>query len=79
MTLRLASTGEPSPVLSQEGDRNSRPQGPDMAEVEREIVGLVDRSTNELRLAWRKFHHAGPPPGLSRTVRPRYPLIQLKT
>jgi hypothetical protein len=39
-----------------------------MAEVEREIAGLVDRSTNELRLAWRKFHHAGPPPGLSRDL-----------
>ncbi len=39
-----------------------------MAEVEREIAGLVDRSTNELRLAWHEFHHAGPPAGLSRDL-----------
>jgi hypothetical protein len=39
-----------------------------MAEVEGEIAGLVDRSTPELRLAWRKLHRTGPPLGLSRDL-----------
>jgi hypothetical protein len=39
-----------------------------MAELEDEIAGLVDRSTHELRLAWRKFHRTGPPLGLSRDL-----------
>ena len=34
----------------------------------REIAGLVDRSTQELRLAWRTLHHTGPPLGLSRDL-----------
>jgi hypothetical protein len=29
---------------------------------------LLNRSTAELRLAWREFHHAGPPLGLSRDL-----------
>jgi hypothetical protein len=29
---------------------------------------LVDRSTHELRLAWRKLHRTGPPWGLSRDL-----------
>jgi hypothetical protein len=39
-----------------------------MAEVEGEMAGLIDRSTNELKLAWRKVHHTGPPLGLSRDL-----------
>jgi len=39
-----------------------------LAEVEGEIAGLIDRSTHELRLAWRKLRHAGPPAGLSRDL-----------
>src|SRR5438477_5629313 len=34
-------------------------------EVEPEIAGLLDRSTDELRLVWRQLHRAGPPVGLS--------------
>ena len=60
--------GEPSPVLSRGGDRNNRPRNPGTAELEDEIAGLVDRSTPELRLAWRKLHRAGPPVGLSRDL-----------
>jgi hypothetical protein len=33
-----------------------------------EIAGLVDRSTEELRRAWRALHHIGPPLGLSRDL-----------
>ena len=40
----------------------------DIAEVERQIAGLVDRSTQELRLAWRQLHRTGPPLGLSRDL-----------
>src|SRR5262249_38694447 len=32
------------------------------------IAGLLDRSTPELRLAWRQLHRAGPPLGLSRDL-----------
>jgi len=37
-------------------------------DVEAKIAGLLDRSTQELRLAWREFHRAGPPLGLSRDL-----------
>jgi len=33
-----------------------------------EIARLVDRSTQELRRAWRRLHHTGPPLGLSRDL-----------
>src|SRR5215831_4559028 len=52
--------GEPSVVPSRGGGRNNRSRNPGTAEVEREIAGLVDRSTHELRLTWREFHRAGP-------------------
>ena len=39
-----------------------------MSDIEAEIPGLLDRSTPELRLAWREFHCAGPPLGLSRDL-----------
>ena len=38
------------------------------ASVEAEIAGLLDRSTQELRLAWRHLHRTGPPLGLSRDL-----------
>jgi Protein of unknown function (DUF2924) len=60
--------GGPSPVRGRGGDRNNRPRNPGTAELEDEIAGLVDRSTPELRLAWRKLHRAGPPLGLSRDL-----------
>ena len=40
----------------------------DVAEVNRQIAELGDRSTHELRLAWRQLHHTGPPHGLSRDL-----------
>src|SRR5215831_12688475 len=58
----------PSPVLGRRGNRNDRAQKPGASDVEAEIAGLVDRSTQELRLVWREFHRAGPPLGLSRDL-----------
>jgi Protein of unknown function (DUF2924) len=60
--------GGPSPVLGRGGDRNNRPRNRGTAELEDEIAGLVGQSTKELRLAWRKLHHTGPPLGLSRDL-----------
>ena len=60
--------GGPSVLLDQGGQRNERPRSADMAEIEGQIAGLVARSTDELRLAWRKVHRIGPPPGLSRDL-----------
>ena len=55
-------------IRSRKGGWNSRSNKLDSMEVEREIAGLPDRSTQELRLAWREFHRAGPPLGLSRDL-----------
>ena len=60
--------GGPSPARGRGGGRNNRPRNSGTAELEDEIAGLVDRSTPELRLAWRKLHRAGPPLGLSRDL-----------
>ena len=40
----------------------------DLAEVDGEIARLVDRSTQELRRAWRTLYHTEPPLGLSRDL-----------
>ena len=58
--------GGPSPAAGRQGDRSNRLPNLDIAEAEREIAALVNRSTPELRLAWRQLHHTLPPPGLSR-------------
>jgi hypothetical protein len=58
----------PSPILGRRGNSNGRSHSADMADVERQIAELVDRSTHELRLAWRQLHRTGPPPGLSRDL-----------
>ncbi len=42
-------SGEPLPVLSRGGERNSRVRNPGIAEVEDEIAGVVDPSTQELQ------------------------------
>ena len=62
------NSGGPSPILSRRGNRNSRVRNPDMAEVDGEIARLVDQTSPELRLAWRKVHRTGPPLGLSRDL-----------
>jgi Protein of unknown function (DUF2924) len=66
-SIRLDSGG-PSPVPGRHSDRNNRPRSPDVAEVERQIAELVDRSTQDLRVAWRELHRTGPPQGLSRDL-----------
>src|SRR5262249_27166555 len=65
--LARQNSGGQAPVVGRGGDRNSRPRNPGIAELEDEIAGLVDRSTHELRLAWRKLHRTGPL-GLSRDL-----------
>src|SRR5262249_351040 len=61
-------SGGPSPVLGRGSDRNSRTRNTDIAEVERQVAGLVDRATQDLRVAWREWHRTGPPQGLSRVL-----------
>ena len=61
-------SGGPSPVVGRGGNRNERARKPGLSEIEAEIAGLLDRPTPELRHAWREFHRAGPPLGLSRDL-----------
>jgi hypothetical protein len=61
-------SGEPSSGLSANDARTDRLHNQDLAEVDGEIARLVDRSTKELRRAWRRLHHTGPPLGLSRDL-----------
>jgi hypothetical protein len=55
-------------VLGPNGGRKDRPRNPDLAELDREIAGLVDRPTQELRRAWLTLYYTGPPLGLSRDL-----------
>jgi Protein of unknown function (DUF2924) len=41
---------------------------PGLSDIEAEIDGLLDRSTQELRLAWRNLHRTEPPFGVSRDL-----------
>jgi hypothetical protein len=59
-------SGGPSHAAGHGGNRNERARKPVLSEIEDEIAGLLDRSTPELRLAWRQLHRVGPPLGLSR-------------
>ena len=61
-------SGGPSPVPGRGGDRTNRPRRADGTELARDIAGLIDLSTQDLRLAWRQLHRTGPPPGLSRDL-----------
>jgi hypothetical protein len=61
-------SGGPSPVAGRRVNRNNPPRGADIAKVEEQIAELVDRSTHDLRLAWRQLHRAEPPSGLSRDL-----------
>jgi Protein of unknown function (DUF2924) len=60
--------GGPPPVPSRGGDWKNRPRSRDIIEVERQIAELIDRSTQDLRVAWRELHRTGPPQDLSRDV-----------
>ena len=60
--------GKPSPVHHRNGHRHDRPRSPDLTEVALQIAGLANRSTQDLRVAWRQLHRTGPPLGLSRDL-----------
>ena len=57
-----------SPVSGRGGSRTNRPGNAGIAEVDRQIAGMANRSTPDLRVAWRQLHHTGPPLGLSRDL-----------
>ena len=61
-------SGGPPPVPARGGSRTKQARKPGPSEVEAEIAGLLDRSTQELRLAWRQWHRTGSPLGLSRDL-----------
>jgi hypothetical protein len=61
-------SGEPSSGLGPKGGRKDQLRNTDLAELDCEIAGLVDRSTTELRRAWRTLHYTGAPLGLSRDL-----------
>jgi DUF2924 family protein len=58
-------SGGPSPVP---GQPNGRKHSSLIADVDLQIAELVERSTDQLRLAWRGAHGAEPPRGLSRDL-----------
>jgi hypothetical protein len=49
-------------------NHSDRARKPSLSDIEAGIAGLFDRSTRELRLAWRKWHRTEPPYGLSRDL-----------
>jgi len=61
-------TGGPSPVPGRGGNRDDRARKPGLSDVEAEIAGLLDRSTQELRLVWHKWQRTEPPFGVSRDL-----------
>jgi hypothetical protein len=67
-TTARQHAGEPSPLPDRGGKRNNRPGKAGAAKPDSEIAELVNRSTQDLRLGWRKLHLAGPPLGLSRDL-----------
>jgi hypothetical protein len=66
-SARQRASGPP-PAPSRGGEWENRPDSPDVIEIERQIAELIDRSTQDLRLAWRQVHRTGPPQGLSRDL-----------
>ena len=61
-------SGGPLPVRGRGSDRTNRPGRAEVAEVDQQIAELVERSTHELRLAWRQLHRTEPPQGFSRDL-----------
>ena len=72
------NSDEPSPGRDRSGSLTGRTRGPGPTTVNAEIAELVDRSTQELRLAWRQLHRTGPPQGLSRDLLIRALATQLQ-
>jgi hypothetical protein len=67
-TTARQHAGGPSPVSGRGGNRKNRERKPGPSDIEAEIAGLLDRSTQELRLVWRKLHRTEPPFGISRDL-----------
>ena len=61
-------SGEPSPVLGRRDHGNERAGSQPLTKVEGEIAELTERSTHDLRVAWRRLHRTDPPLGLSRDL-----------
>src|SRR5258705_470027 len=61
-------SARPASGFGPNGGRKNRLRNLGLVELDGEIAGLVDRSTRELRGAWRTLHHPGPPLGLSRDL-----------
>jgi hypothetical protein len=61
-------TGGPLPVLGRRGEGNDRAGRQHLSTVEVEIAELTERSTQDLRLAWRRLHRTDPPFDLSRDL-----------
>jgi len=61
-------SGEPFSGLGANEARRDRLHIQDPVDVDGEIARLVDRSTQELRRAWQRLYHTGPPLGLSRDL-----------
>ena len=61
-------TGEPSSVLGRRGNGNDCAGRQHLTKVEVEISELTERSTHDLRAAWRRLHRTDPPLGLSRDL-----------
>jgi hypothetical protein len=57
-------SGEPCSGLGPDHGRKDL-RNPNFAELDGELAGFIDRSTTELRRAWRTLHHREPPLGLS--------------
>ena len=58
-SARQRAGGPPAIPRRRDGWEN-RPRSPDIIAVERQIAELVDRSTEDLRVAWRELHRTGP-------------------
>jgi Protein of unknown function (DUF2924) len=61
-------SGGSSPIADLTDNRYNRLPRGDLTGVERQIAELVDRSTQDLRVAWRELHRTEPPSGLSRDL-----------
>jgi hypothetical protein len=60
--------GERSPVRQRNSNRHDPPRRSDITEVERQIAGLANRSTPDLRAAWCQLPSHGIAFGLSRDL-----------
>ena len=61
-------SGGPSPVPGRAGNCSNRARKPGPSDIEAEIAGLLDRSTQELWLAWHESRRTEPPLGISRDL-----------